>query len=232
MKPQMPPLFCASATTCSASVVLPDDFGPVNLDDAAARQPADAERDVEPERAGGDRLDLDRLLVLAEPHDRALAAIALDLRDRRFKRLLFIHFSSFDEAQRDIHHGGSPLFHKHARVANGWLRRTLPGSAMQPWSAWVAEDASREVRELYTFCSPFAMFFLCSSQHGGNQRGPPGSLGSPSQAGRPVMNCALARAAKSPSCRTSSSKLPLSTICPCSKTRMRSHCAPWPADGR
>ena len=38
---------------------------PVDLDDAAARQAADAERDVEPERAGRDRLDLDRLLVLA-----------------------------------------------------------------------------------------------------------------------------------------------------------------------
>jgi hypothetical protein len=30
---------------------------PVDLDDPAARQAADAERDVEPERAGGDRLD-------------------------------------------------------------------------------------------------------------------------------------------------------------------------------
>ena len=33
---------------------------PVNLDDAAARQPADAERDVEPERARGHGLHLDR----------------------------------------------------------------------------------------------------------------------------------------------------------------------------
>ena len=36
-------------------------FRPVDLDDAAARQAADAERDVEAERAGRDRLDLDRL---------------------------------------------------------------------------------------------------------------------------------------------------------------------------
>src|SRR4029078_5759792 len=100
-------------------------FRPVNLDDAAARQPADAECDVQAERAGGDRLDLDRLLVLAEAHDRALAAIALDLRDRRFKRLLFIHFSSFDEAQRDIHHGGSPLFHKHA-LSRKWVAPPPP----------------------------------------------------------------------------------------------------------
>ena len=36
-------------------------FRPVDLDDAAARQAADAERDVEAERAGRDRLDVDRL---------------------------------------------------------------------------------------------------------------------------------------------------------------------------
>ena len=35
-------------------------FRPVDLDDAAARQAADAERDVEAERAGGDRLDVHR----------------------------------------------------------------------------------------------------------------------------------------------------------------------------
>ena len=38
-------------------------FRPVDLDDAAARQAADAERDVEAERAGRDGLDLDHLLV-------------------------------------------------------------------------------------------------------------------------------------------------------------------------
>ena len=68
-------------------------FRPVDLDDAAARQAADAERDVEPERAGRDGLDLHRLLALAEPHDRALAEGALDLRERRVEsfRLVFIH---------------------------------------------------------------------------------------------------------------------------------------------
>ena len=85
-------------------------FRAVNLDDAAARQPADAERDIEPERAAGDRLDLDRLLVLAEPHDRALAAGPLDLRDRRLESLLFIHLGSFDEAQRDVLHLILPYF--------------------------------------------------------------------------------------------------------------------------
>src|SRR5262249_59549133 len=76
------------------------------------RRTADAERNIEPERASGDGLDLDRLLVLTEPHDGALAEAALDLGDRSLKRLLSIHLSSFDEAQRDIQHGESPLFHK------------------------------------------------------------------------------------------------------------------------
>jgi hypothetical protein len=38
-------------------------FRPVDLDDPAARQAADAERDVEPERAGGDHLDLHRAVA-------------------------------------------------------------------------------------------------------------------------------------------------------------------------
>ena len=83
-------------------------FRAVDLDHAAARQAADAERDVEPERAGGDRLDLDRLLVLAEPHDRALAEVSLDLRERGLERLLLVHARPFDEAQRDVFHG-NPL---------------------------------------------------------------------------------------------------------------------------
>jgi hypothetical protein len=65
-------------------------FRPVDLDDPAARQPADAERDVEPERARRDGLDLDRLLALAEPHDRALAEGPLDLRQRRVDRLRLV----------------------------------------------------------------------------------------------------------------------------------------------
>ncbi len=43
----MPPAFWASAMACRASVVLPDDFRPVDLDHAAARQAADAKRDIE-----------------------------------------------------------------------------------------------------------------------------------------------------------------------------------------
>ena len=52
----MPPAFCTSATTCRRQRGLAGGFRAVDLDDAAARQAADAERDVEAERAGGDDL--------------------------------------------------------------------------------------------------------------------------------------------------------------------------------
>ena len=75
-------------------------LGPVDLDDPALGQAADAERDVEADRAGRDRLDVERGRR-AEPHDRALAEAALDLRQRGFERLLLVHAASFGE----IHHG-------------------------------------------------------------------------------------------------------------------------------
>jgi hypothetical protein len=49
-----------------------------DLDDPPARQSADAEGEVERERAGGDGADRD-LRVVVHPHDRALAELALDL---------------------------------------------------------------------------------------------------------------------------------------------------------
>ncbi len=60
-------------------------FRAVNFDHAAARQAADAERDVQAERAGGHRLDLD-LALGAQLHHRALAESPIDLGKRRFKR--------------------------------------------------------------------------------------------------------------------------------------------------
>ncbi len=61
-------------------------FRAVDLDDAAARQPADAERDVEGDGAGRD--DRDGLAhFVAEPHHRALAVILLDLGHRQFECL-------------------------------------------------------------------------------------------------------------------------------------------------
>jgi hypothetical protein len=62
-------------------------FGAVDLDHAAARQAADAERDVEPERPGRDHLDLHRLLR-PKLHRRALAEGAVDLCEGGVERLL------------------------------------------------------------------------------------------------------------------------------------------------
>ena len=57
-----------------------------DLDDAAARHAADAEREVERQRAGGDRIDLHLGALVAHAHDGALAELALDLRERALQR--------------------------------------------------------------------------------------------------------------------------------------------------
>src|SRR5690606_4781635 len=58
-----------------------------DLDDSPSRHSAHAERDIERERPGGDRLDV-QLVVGAEPHDRALTTLLLDLLEREVERLL------------------------------------------------------------------------------------------------------------------------------------------------
>ncbi|OEI67236.1 putative protein recA [Curtobacterium sp. ER1/6] len=61
----------------------------VDLDDAAARQPADAERDVEGDRTGRDGGD-GGALVGAEAHDRALAELPVDLGESGLEGLLAV----------------------------------------------------------------------------------------------------------------------------------------------
>ena len=76
-----------------------------DLDDAAAGQAADAEREVERERAGGDGRDPD-VALLAEPHDGALAELLLDLAECHLEGLVSFH-------------GGTPLSavrRRHCRV--------------------------------------------------------------------------------------------------------------------
>ena len=58
----------------------------VDLDDAAFGHAADAERQIQRQRAGGQGLDVDGDIV-AQTHDRAFAVVFLDFRDRRFQRL-------------------------------------------------------------------------------------------------------------------------------------------------
>src|SRR5580700_6953973 len=119
-------------------------FGPVDLDDPAARQPADAERDIEAERARGNDVDIHRLVVFAEPHDRALAKAALDLGERRIKGLRFVHGRSFNETKRccTCTHDPCSLWPGFGRPAT---KRPLPGNAKSA---------------LYTICSLFA---ICST---------------------------------------------------------------------
>ena len=61
----------------------------VDLDDAAAREAADAEGNVEGDGAGRDDLDGGAALV-AEAHDRALAELALDLGEGGLEGLLAV----------------------------------------------------------------------------------------------------------------------------------------------
>ena len=72
-------------------------FRAVDLDDAALGQATDAERDIEAQRAGRDRLDL-HMLALAELHDRSLAEGALDLEHRGIDGFLLVHGILFDHA--------------------------------------------------------------------------------------------------------------------------------------
>ncbi len=83
-------------------------FRAVNLDHPAARQTADAERDVEPERAGRDHVDVRGGLARAELHDRALAEGALDLAERRVQSPLSVHHVLVQKAQRGLH-GLAPI---------------------------------------------------------------------------------------------------------------------------
>ena len=65
-------------------------LGAEDLDDPATGQTADAEREVERQRAGGDGCDAD-VAVLAETHDGALAVLLLDLAERHLEGLVTFH---------------------------------------------------------------------------------------------------------------------------------------------
>src|SRR5205814_2334375 len=67
-------------------------LGAEDLDDAAAREAADPEREVERERAGRDRADRDGGAVV-HLHDRALAELALDLPEGYVQSFVLVHLS-------------------------------------------------------------------------------------------------------------------------------------------
>ena len=89
----VPPTFCSSAIDLQRERRLARRLRAVDLDDSAARQAADAESDVEPERAGRHRFDVARRDRVAEAHDRAFAELLFDLSQRSGKRFLavFVH---------------------------------------------------------------------------------------------------------------------------------------------
>src|SRR5690606_35809763 len=89
-------------------------FGPEDLYDTALGQAADAESNIEPQRAGGDGFHLDGR-VFTQPHDGALAEITLNLAERGGKRLVLVHRSTFNDTQRRVSHESVSLFH--ARTA-------------------------------------------------------------------------------------------------------------------
>ena len=64
----------------------------VDLDDAPARQPPDAERDVERDRPGGDHLQR-RADLVAESHHRALAELLVDVGERSIQSLVAVRGS-------------------------------------------------------------------------------------------------------------------------------------------
>ena len=114
---RLTPSFCAywMSSACSASMKahgagdllhLGDDlqrqrglarrFGAVDFDHPAARQATDAQRDVQAQRAGGDDLDVFDLLAVAQAHDRALAELLFDLRQRGLQGLGLFGVQRFD----------------------------------------------------------------------------------------------------------------------------------------
>ncbi|SBP86458.1 hypothetical protein THIARS_40079 [Thiomonas delicata] len=105
-------------------------FGTINLHHPPARQAADAERDVQAQRAGGHDLDVLHHLALAQAHDRTLAELFFDLRQRCRQRLGFFC----------IHHGFA-LFHLSSPVclemgrnlSQLYIKKGYPLSSSDAW---------------------------------------------------------------------------------------------------
>src|SRR5581483_1615906 len=123
-------------------------FRPVDFHHPAARQAANAERDIEPERAGGNGLDVHRLVVLAEAHHRALAELALDLAQRGGQGLRFIHGRSFDDTQCWLTHRSRSLWPR--------FRCGATPNHHRPWAPPESTEAST-VHDLFLVRN---MFFL------------------------------------------------------------------------
>jgi hypothetical protein len=128
-------------------------FRPENLDHPPPRQTADTERNIQPERTGRDRFDLDPV-ALAELHDRAFAKLALDLGERGGQRLRLIHGRTFNDTQGGLRHERALLM---TDESGGVYARLSPASPLG-WFRTV-RAVSTEQDSTYTICSQFA---ICS----------------------------------------------------------------------
>src|SRR6267143_723163 len=111
---------------------LPARLGPVDLHHPAARIPAAAQRDVQPQRAALDDRDrLGGLIALSQAHDRALAELLLDGAHRRengFQLLRYLAHVTSGMAPDDASGGTACSAASRAR----WMLGT--GGADRPWT--------------------------------------------------------------------------------------------------
>ena len=86
-------------------------FRTINLDDAALRQTANTQGNIQPQRTGGNRFDI-HVRTLAELHHGALAECLVDLAQRGLNGLLLVRVHViFHESNRALAHSLHPLFH-------------------------------------------------------------------------------------------------------------------------
>jgi hypothetical protein len=86
----VPPSFLHFGDDLQTERGLAGGFRAVDFDDAAARQAADAKRDIQPERAGGNDLNALVDLGIAHLHDGAFAELLFDLLQRCGERFCLV----------------------------------------------------------------------------------------------------------------------------------------------
>ena len=112
-------------------------FRPINLNHAAPRQPANAERDIEPERTGGNRIGIHRLLALPQLHHRALAEGPVDLGERRLERALLVAVLFPHHPKNRLCHESSPLISQRFRNAQAPQIHALGASSRRQCTCFV-----------------------------------------------------------------------------------------------
>src|ERR1700740_1765839 len=95
-------------------------FGAIDLDDPAAREAANPERNIKAERACRYSFDLNGLLIFAKAHDRAFAKSPFDLRQSGVERLGFVHGRPFHETEVCEGHGDLSFWHEQRGGATSW----------------------------------------------------------------------------------------------------------------